>query len=273
MSWDARGPVGVVAGLLQNQLPSFDGVSYATVELAANAIAAAELVIQLNNPIAVQTVCFVHDGVGQSQAAITIAANALSFRIGTTVGDMTTPDPTSLSPDCVMKVYRRTQNYFSHMPKMEKFKLPVWFQTWKTALEADAATRRREQPSTTEANIKSEPREGGDEATPPAAAATGDKTATGVGTSVRPFVRGDTVIALIKQKRVKVVIDECLPKHCWVTVIEGNDAATAARRKISNEKLSHIVPGPNDKVEEQKDSVEEQKDPWLDCRCLSLIHI
>ena len=277
ISWDPTGSVGAVARLLQDTMPPFDGVSYANVVTAVKALVAAELVLELPNPAATQAVCFVHDGIDQPQAAIPIAASALSFRLGTTVTveDMGPPDPASLPTDCAMKVYKRTQTYFSSIPKAGKFTLPEWFQKWKASIEADSIIKKKG-PATAAAGGGHDC-EGGpaaseaeDDANAPDAAAIGCPTATGVDTSVT-FVRGDKVAAKIKQKTVDACVNDVLKSHCWVTVVEDQGVQSGRRMKVLKTRLSHIEPSHKageTVVANETEEVEEKKEEyeaWMSC--------
>ena len=110
MDWDPSGPIGSIGRLFHDVPPAFDGVSFDTFKIAANAVHVADLVLDLSSPLAKQAIGFVIDDSHQPHADAFTAA-ALAARIGMHVDARDRPNPGALGEDIAADVYKRCKAF------------------------------------------------------------------------------------------------------------------------------------------------------------------
>ena len=114
--WDPKGVIGAIGRLVQESLPSFEGVTYGYVLGATKAFVSADLVADQPSPLARHAAIVVYECIDQPQAAFPVCVDALAARMGT-VPEISPPTPADIPTEHATEVFKRVKTFLGQLPK------------------------------------------------------------------------------------------------------------------------------------------------------------
>ena len=147
--WDPTGVIGMIGKIIEEIFNPDANMSCSTFKRAAKAVAAADIVYELTNPLLKAAVLFVHTLSGPDGTldpacleAEAIVDDALAFRLGMKRAERA-PDPSQLQGSKAADVFKATKDFLSNLPKNSA---PQWYIDWKAEKgAADAAAKEKKE--------------------------------------------------------------------------------------------------------------------------------